>query len=183
MQPKQKVPIVLVALLFVLAAIAEMATGRSRVVIDGDAAERTRQAALARMDGALARNDVAAALRSWDEAYDLARRSRDWHALVEAGDAHIRIGAAANASGAAAPRAREIYLAALNRARAARSVEGVLRIAEGFAALGDREVTELALRIADSLASRGGDPAAALQVETARGRLLPRASGLAQITF
>lgn len=73
MQRKQKVPIVLAALLFVLAAVAEIAAGRSRVVSDGDAAERTRQAALASVDGALARNDVATALRSWQEAYELAR--------------------------------------------------------------------------------------------------------------
>lgn len=183
MQRKQKVPIVLAALLFVLAAVAEIAAGRSRVVSDGDAAERTRQAALASVDGALARNDVATALRSWQEAYELARQSRRWRGLVEAADAHIRIGAAANATGAAAPRAREIYLAALNRARAERSVEGAVRVAEGFAALGDREVTDLALRIAASLASRSGDLAAPLSVETARGRLLSRPAGFAQTTF
>ena len=183
MQRKQKAPIVLAALLFALAALAEIATGRSRVVSDGNAAEHTRQAALASVDAALGHNDVATALRSWQEAYELARRSRSWRGLVEAADAHVRIGAAANASAAAAPRAREIYLAALNRARAERSVEGAVRIAEGFAALGDREVTDLALRIAASLASRSGDPASPLRVEVARGHLLSRPAGFALTTF
>lgn len=176
MQRRQKVPIVLAALLFVLAAIAEIATGRGSVATDADASERARQAALVSVDQALARQDVAAALRAWQVAYDVARQNRSWRGLVEAADAHVRIGAAANATTAAAPRAREIYLAALGRARAERSVEGAVRTAEGFAALGDREVADLALRIAASLASRGSDPAAPTRVETARARLLPRPS-------
>jgi hypothetical protein len=183
MKRSQKVPIVLVALLFVLGAIAEIATGRGRVVNDGDAGERTRQAALVRVDEALARNDVATALGAWQDAYELARQGRSWRGLVEAADAHLRIGAGANASAAAAPRAREIYLAALNRARAEGSVDGAVRAAEGFAALHDREVTELALRIAASLAARSSDPVAAIRVEAARDRLLQRSSGLALTTF
>jgi hypothetical protein len=183
MQRKQKTPIVLAALLFALAAVAEFAVGRSGVVTDVDARERMRQAALVRVDQALARRDVAAALEAWQSAYELARRTRSWRGLVEAADAHLRIGAGAGASAAAAPRAREIYLAALSRARAERSVDGVVRTAEAFAALGDREVTELALRIAASLADRTHDPAAATRVETAREQLLRPAFGLALTTF
>jgi hypothetical protein len=183
MQRKRKVPIVLAALLFALAAVAEFTIARSRVASDGDAGERTRQAALARVDQALARRDVASALKAWQDAYDAARRTRSWRGLVEAADAHLRIGADAGASAAAVPRAREIYLAALGRARAERSVDGVVRTAEAFAALGDREVTELALRIAASLAYRSKDPAAATRVEAAREQLLRPASGLALTTF
>jgi hypothetical protein len=183
MQRKHKAPIVLAALLFILAAAAEIATGRSRVTPDRDMSERMRQAELASVDRALERHDVAAALRSWQEAYELARQNRGWLGLVEAADAHVRIGAAANAATASAPRARTIYLSALGRARAERSVEGAVRAAEGFAALGDREVTELALRIAGSLALGSTDPAEATRVETARGRLLQGPSGLAQTTF
>jgi hypothetical protein len=183
MQRKHKMPIVLVALLFVLGAAAEIATGRGRGVPDPSVSERTRQALLASVDDALSRHDVAAALGAWQQAYELARRNRSWQGLVEAADAHIRIGAAANASVAAAPRAREIYLAALGRARAERSVAGAVRAAEGFAALGDREVTELALRIADSLAAKSSGADEPKLVEVARGRLLQRSSPLAQITF
>lgn len=180
MQPKQSVPIVLAALLFVLAAVAEIATGRGGAAIDAGASDRTRQAMLVRVDEALAQHDVATALRAWQQAYELARQSRSWRGLVEAADAHVRIAAVASASAAAAPRARELYLAALGRARADRSVEGAVRTAEGFAALGDREVTELALRIAASLAARSSDSAAAERVEIARARLLDRRSNLAR---
>jgi hypothetical protein len=183
MRRRQKAPIVLAALLFALAAIAEIATGRSRVAVDTESREQTRRATLVHLDEALARHDVTTAVRAWQEAYELARQARSWRGLVEAADAHIRIGVVANTSAAAAPRAREIYLAALGRARADRSVDGVVRVAEGFAALGDREVTELALRIADSLASRSGDAAARRRVEVARGLLLPGPPGLARTTF
>ncbi len=173
MQPTPKLPIVLVALLFILAAVAEIATGRSRTPQD-DAAERARRAALVTVDEALARGDATAALKAWQQAYEVARMSRGWRGLVEAGDARVRIEAAMH--GAAAPRARQVYLAALNRARAEGSVDGVVRVAEGFAQLGDREVTERALRIAASLAVHSADAAAPMRVETARGRLLERPS-------
>lgn len=183
MPRKHKLPIVLAALLVMLGAAAEIATGRARVTSDPATSERARQDALARVDGALARQDVSAAVAAWQEAYELARRTRSSRALVEAGDAHLRIGAAAHASAAATPRAREIYLAALARARAERSVDGVVRAAERFAALGDHEVTVLALRIADSLAARSPETDAARRVEVARGRLLAQPSDVARITF
>lgn len=184
MQRIPKVPIVLVVLLFALAAVAEVAIGRSRSVNDAETAEASRQAALAGIDQALARHDVATALRAWQDAHELARRTRSWRALVDAAEAHLRIARAANTPpAAAAPRAREIYLAALNRARADGSVEGAVRVAEGFAALGDREVTELALRIAASLAARSNDPAAALRVDVSRGTLRAPSSGLVRSVF
>lgn len=180
MTRRQKAPLVLAAGLFILAGVAEMATGRSKNPQD-DAAERMRGAALASVDEALARGDAAAALKAWQPAYEAARMKRGWRALVEAGDAAARIEAAA--PGAAAPRARRVYLAALDRARAERSLDGVVRVAEGFSRLGDREVTERVLRIAASLGRDTGDVAAPLRVERARGRLLEQPSGLTQATF
>jgi hypothetical protein len=59
-----------------------------------------------------------------------------------------------------APAARRAYLTMLFRARGERSVVGVLSAAEGFKALGDREVVERALAIAAALAP-DGDPAGA----------------------
>lgn len=173
MQPMQKVPIVLAALLFVLAAIAEIATGRSQGAGDTDTMEQNRRAALTQVDEALARQDLMEARRASQAAYELARQSRSWRALVDAADAYRRIAAASTLQApAATSRAREIYLAALTRARAERSVEGVLRAAEGFAALGDREVAEQALHVAAKLAARARDAAAPTTVEMARGRLL-----------
>lgn len=180
MRKRTKVPIVLVALLFVLAAAAEVATSRGKPQSD-HATRPTQRAALETVDQALARHDAAAALRAWQRAYEVARSQRGWRALVEAGDAAVRIDAAA--PGTAAPRARRAYLAAFDRARAERSMEGVVRVAEGFSQLGDREVTERVLRVAASLAQRSGDAAAPTSVEMARARLLERASGLTQTTF
>jgi hypothetical protein len=52
--------------------------------------------------------------------------------------------------------ARELWLVALFRARAEGAVDGALNAAEGFARLGDRDASVLALRIADKLAARSG---------------------------
>lgn len=180
MKPRSRAPIVVATLFFVLAAVAEIATGRSGVVVDEDALTRARRAALGSVDEALGRHDIPAALRAWQEAYAVARRSRSAGGLLEAAEAQVRIGRAAGAAAATAPRAREIFMAALTRARAERSVEGAVRAAEGFAALGDAPVTELALRVAASLAARSPDPGAPVLVEHARARLLGRPSGVAQ---
>ena len=185
MQPTQKLPIVLAALLFALAAIAEIATGRSPVPGDADTIEQNRRAALVQVDDALGRQDLVGARRASQAAYELARQSRSWRALVDAADAHRRIAAAApGGAAAAASRAREIYLAALTRARAEGSLEGVLGAAEGFAALGDRDVAEQALHVAAKVAARAPDPGAPMTVEMARGRLLEgRAVGITQTGF
>jgi len=74
MQPTQKAPIVLAAVLFILAAVAEMAMGRSRSPQD-DRLERARVVALASVDEALAHGDRAAAHR---------RRSRSSRSSVSA---------------------------------------------------------------------------------------------------
>jgi len=182
MQPTQKIPLVLAALLFILAAAAEIATGRSGIAVSDDVTERARQVALARVDEALARHDVPAARRAWLQAYEAARQTRSWRAVADAADAQFRIGMVSDARSAALPRARELYLATLTRARAERSVEGALRAAEGFARLGDLEVAEQALRIAGRLAPSTADPTAAERVESTRGRLLDH-SHTAEITF
>ena len=182
MQQTQKVPIVLAVLLFILAAAAEIATGRSRLSQE-DAVERARRAALLSVDEALARGDAAASLRAWQQAYEAARMNRGWRGLVEVGDAGVRIDAATKGVAVAAQPSRQVYLAALNRARAERSVDGVVRVAEGFARLGDREVAERVLQIAASLAVHSRDAVAPLRVETARGRLLESASSPTRATF
>ena len=56
------------------------------------------------------------------------------------------------------PRARELYLSALFRARDTGSLDGVLRVAGAFNTLGDRDVTTHAVRMADRLAARGATP-------------------------
>ncbi len=73
------------------------------------------------------------------------------------GDAYLRIAGTAEGRKTAEAKARRIYLAALFRARQQRSVQGMLRTAEAFAALGDREVTEQCLILAERLAEEARD--------------------------
>lgn len=109
---------------------------------------------LERMDAALVAQDISLAERAWLQGYQQALGSRRWEGMVEAGDAALRIGAAAKSPRLAAPTARQAYLTALVRARSQKSVDGVLRTAEAFARLGDGEVVEQALRIARELGGR-----------------------------
>lgn len=101
------------------------------------------------VDEALARKDVAAAERAWHEAYLDALASRRWEGMVAVGDAALRMGAR--------PKARQSYLWALQRARAAGSAEGARRVARAFAELGDHEVAQMCLRVASGLAEARKD--------------------------
>jgi hypothetical protein len=79
---------------------------------------------------------------------------------VAVGDAALRLGNTGPGQETAPARARQNYLAALFVAKAESSVEGALRVAEAFAALGDEEPALQSLRVSDAL----GSPAdAALQ--------------------
>src|SRR5262245_47168695 len=109
------------------------------------------KARLQQMDGAMVRNDFAAAEGLWREAYEAALRSRHWEGMVAVGDAYRRLGERAGFGKAADAKARETYLAALFRARGEGSVEGVLRAAQGFVDLGDLEVVEQCLVVARSV--------------------------------
>lgn len=93
------------------------------------------------MDEALAKKKISAAMRAWHHAYDAALESQHWEGLVEVANASLRIGDVAGLRKTSEVKARWIYLAALLRAREQRSLDGVLRTAEAFAALGDREVS------------------------------------------
>jgi hypothetical protein len=119
---------------------------------------------LATVDAALAVGDAPAALSAWREAYGVALGSRRWEGFADAGDAYLRIGRASGAPASAVPRARELYLSALFRARDAGSLDGVLRIATAFATLGDHDVTVQALRMARRLPGR--HPARLVELES-----------------
>lgn len=115
---------------------------------------------LHKVDAALARNDLADALMLWREAYAAALKTRHWEGMVATGDAYRRLGERAGFRKASETKAREAYLAALFRARNEGSLEGVLRAADRFAELGDREVVEQCIRVAQSVAARTRDPRA-----------------------
>jgi hypothetical protein len=110
---------------------------------------REAEAALAAGDGQVA----VARLRA---AHRAAVRTGRWEALAEVGDAARRAGALTPPPPRAARTASRAYLAGLARAHEQRSVEGVLRAAQGFAALGDREMVEYCIGVAGRLAEREG---------------------------
>jgi hypothetical protein len=109
------------------------------------------------VDRALRLGDIVDAERAWRTAYVAAARSRSWRALADLGDAALRIGDAAGQRGSYVARAREAYLAALVRARADRSREGVTRMRHAFRMLGDHELAQQCAIIAEQLPARDVD--------------------------
>jgi hypothetical protein len=162
------VPLVILA----VAAVGLMAVSACACVASPPpAGESAWREHLQATDAALAERNPSRAARVWQEARSAALRSGAWNALVEVGDASVRIGELAPArNGAARARARDLYLSALFRARGQRSLDGVLRVTEAFAALGDADVVSQGLRIAGRLAASQG-PAAQDRVREAASRL------------
>ena len=113
---------------------------------------------LLRVADALAQGDLANAELVWREAYAAGLKSRHWEGMVAVGDAYRVLGARAGFRKASEAKARQTYLTALFRARTEGSVEGVLRVAERFAELGDREVVEQCIRVAWSVTAQTKGP-------------------------
>jgi hypothetical protein len=120
------------------------------------------------VEEAVMHRNVSAALREWEDAYRAAVARGRWEQLVEAADAYREIGEAAGSRERFDAKAREIYLAALFRARQQDSLDGVLRVAEAFAALGDRDEVERCVRIAERLAAQDAEAKADVQAVAAR---------------
>jgi len=137
--------------------------------------QRAWQIALDAMDHALAAGDISGAEMAWRKAYGLALRSRQWQALVAAGDGALRIGERVAVKRPDRARAAEAWRAALFLARAQQSVDGVLSVAEGFGRLGDVEGLTQVLRIADGLAAADPSGEARKRVVEVRNRLRPAA--------
>jgi len=127
---------------------------------------------LAVVDKELEQGRVDAAVRAWQDAYGAALSSRSWESMIAVGDAFVSIGRAAGTPRGARMNAREAYLSALIRARRDHSVEGALRSAEAFEALGDPAVVEQCLHIAAQLAA--GNDEAQHRVHEARVRWASR---------
>lgn len=106
---------------------------------------------LAAVDDALARKNVSGALHAWRDAHAAALGSRRWEGALAVGEAYLRIADAANFRRGAEATARRSFLTALLRARRDESLEGVLKSAAAFQALGDRAVVDQAVHIAVSL--------------------------------
>lgn len=129
-----------------------------------------------RVDDALAVQNVKAAVEAWREAYGAALQSLRWEGMVEVGDTYLQIGDWLDFRRAFVGDSRASYLVALFRARQERSLDGILRSAEAFAALGDRDIAERCLQLAEHLVAQGPDPEARARVsafaERWAGRLL-----------
>jgi len=127
---------------------------------------------LRRVDDALGQQNLSAADLAWRDAYVAALVSRRWDGLAEVGDAYLRIGEVARGRKAAEAKARSIYFDALFRARQQGSLEGVLRVAEAFAMLGDHEVALQGVRIAEGLAAKAFDLPARDRARAARDTMV-----------
>ena len=148
-----------------LALVTGLTVAASRALPHHDAAVPSWQSLIRQVDEKLAANDLGAADRAWHDAYGAALGSRGWEGMIAVGDASLRIGTASLVSGPALDMARQSYLVALFRARAAGSLDGVLRGAEAFNMLGDHVLFAQSLHIATALAARTKEPAARVRLE------------------
>jgi hypothetical protein len=87
--------------------------------------------------------------RPWQRGPSAVVENLSWEDLIAIGDARLRTGGAAGAGPSAEPAARRVYFAALYRACREESLEGILRAAEAFAELGDGEVVDECLGLAE----------------------------------
>ena len=106
---------------------------------------------IALVDEALGRSELSRAIYQWREAYGAAVRSGRAEGLIAVGDRAIRIAELAGGSGYFLTEARYVYVQATLRARAERSRETILGIAELFEQLGDTERAGQVRRIAASV--------------------------------
>ena len=136
----------------------EILGGLKRVVLVRPDAEPAWSQRVVLVDQALAEGNLSRAIYEWREAYHAAIGSRRWDALVAVGDAAVRIDVTGGLATRFRAEARHAYLEALFRARGQGSAEGVLRAANAFERLGDREAAAQAWHTARQIAGR--DPRA-----------------------
>ena len=105
------------------------------------------------MDEALARDDFYAADLARRTAYLLAIGSKRWDALAAVGEAYVRFADHPGADPVLRSEARRVYRSAMFRARQQNSVDGIVRVSEDFAALGDMDVAREGLVMAQTLAA------------------------------
>jgi hypothetical protein len=110
---------------------------------------------IARLDLALARGDTYAVVYAWHLACLEARASDEWEPMLLVGQAALRVARGTGLTVAFRAEARQALHVALARAQRARSRDGVLRIAETLAEIGDSE----AIRCCRELIERMDDSA------------------------
>ena len=143
----------MIALMLLVVVVSEVFAGHA-VAAESQIAWKAH---LDRVEEAVSRNDLTLAVMLWREAYAAALRSRHWEGIIAVGDAYRRLGGLAGFGRASETKARQIYLAALFRARQEGSLDGVLHVAEAFADLGDREIVDRCIDIARTVAVQARD--------------------------
>ena len=136
---------------FGLSARGSVPSGLARVVFVQPESVPAWVQRIALVDEALGRSDLSRAIYEWREAYGAALRNGRSDGLIAVADRAIRIAELAGGSGYFAREARQVYVHAALRARAERSRDTVLGIAEVFENLGDTERAEQVRRIAASM--------------------------------
>lgn len=143
----------MIALMLLVVLISEVFAGHAMAT----ESQIAWKAQLEKVEEATSRNDLREAANLWREAYAAALRSRHWEGMVAVADAYRRLGGLGGFGKTSEAKARQAYLAALFRARQTGSLDGVLRVAEAFADLGDREVVDRCIEIARGMAAQARD--------------------------
>lgn len=167
----------MIALMLLIVVVTEAVAGH----IAGAERPDAWKIHLEKVEQALDRNDLAQAALLWRDAYAAALRSRHWEGMVAVGDAYRRLGDLGGFRQASRAKARETYLAALFRARQEGALDGVLRVAEAFAELGDREVVQQCIRSARSIAAQARDASGDARVRVFAERWEARRLGAEQL--
>jgi len=137
--------------IFGLSASGHVPLGLARVVfVQPDSVPAWVQR-IALVDEALGRADLSRAIYEWREAYGAAVRTGRSEGLIAVGDRAVRIAELGGGSGYFLTEARYVYVHAALRARAERSRETILGIAQQFDKLGDTERAGQVRRIAASV--------------------------------
>ena len=110
------------------------------------------------MDAARLRGDFYAADAARQVAYLAALESQRWDAMAAVGDASAQLGDEfPRARAGLRPDVQRIYAIALRRAREQGSLDGVLRVSEAFADLGDRDRAREGLLVAADMLAASRD--------------------------
>jgi len=133
------------------------------------------QEAVRQVEAAVTSGETSTMLRAWQAASVEAQLDRGWQSMAAVGDAALRIGHATGLRFAFGVKARQAYQVALYRSHGAKTVDGVMAAADGFAELGDAEAVAQCISIVLRLGSDQSDAAVAEKIAALRARLTPPA--------
>jgi hypothetical protein len=110
---------------------------------------------LQNIDDARQTGNSGRAVTAWRDAYGAAVRSGRWDAMIDVGDAALRVGPVPEFREPPDAAARRSYLTALFRARGQGAVDGILSACRGFALLGDVAVVKQCIEVGHEVTKSG----------------------------